>query len=225
MQIVPGVEFDEERLRLSVEGREVKPEVRWVSDLRKVLMRPESLEKDFPAYLMYRDLPPLTSSWARFDLTVILPWEVGGELAKTKGHYHLPFNGKHLPEIYCVHSGEAEFLLQRMGASPYDIEDFVVVTAREGSIVTVPPRYGHVTVNPINGVLVMSNVIHRGVKPDYGTYELTRGAAYYMTRDGIVRNENYASVPEPRYEEPIELEGSISKLLIDEGFLRILNGA
>lgn len=225
MRIVPGVEFDEEKLRLSVDGREVKPGIRWISDLRKVLMRPEALKNDSLAYLMYRDLPPLTGSWARFDLTVILNWEVGGELAKTKGHYHLPLNGKHLPEVYYVHLGEAEFLLQRMGASPHDIEDFVVVRASEGSIVRVPPNYGHVTVNLGNGILVMSNVIHREVKPDYGTYELTRGAAYYVTRDGFIRNENYNSIPEPRYEEPIKLEGYIANLLMDENFLGVLSGS
>lgn len=224
MRIAPGVEFEEDGLRLLIEGREAKPEVRWLSDLMNVLMKPESVSEDFLAYVMYRDLPPLTRSWARFDLTVMPPWEVGGELAKTKGHYHLPLNGRHLPEIYYVHSGEAKFLLQRRGTSPYHVEDFVVVRAREGSVVMVPPEYGHVTVNFGDRVLVMSNVIHREVNPDYRAYELTRGAAYYVTREGIVRNGKYASVPEPRYEEPMEL-GHIEDLLIDEGFLRILSGA
>ncbi|MCS7102955.1 MAG: glucose-6-phosphate isomerase [Candidatus Korarchaeum sp.] len=224
MQIVPGVEFEEEELRLLVYGREVRPEVRWMNDLRSVLMRPEAVKEDFPAYMMYRDLPPLTRSWVRLDLTVIPPWEVGGELAKTKGHYHLPLNGRYLPEVYCVHLGEAVFLLQRRGASPYDVEDFVVVRAKKGSIVTVPPNYGHVTVNFGSRILVMSNFIHREVKPDYGTYELTKGAAYYVTREGIIRNESYSSVPEPRYEEPIMLEDPIKNIITNESFLKMLSG-
>ncbi len=219
-RIAPGIEFEEDELKLLVEGREIKPMIRWISDLKKVLMRPEAIKEDFPAYLMYRDLPPLTHSWARFDLTVIPSWEVGGELAKTKGHYHLPVDGKYLPEVYFVHSGEAKFLLQKRGASTYEIEDFLVVRAREGSIVTVPPGYGHVIVNTGGDVLVMSNVIDRRVEPDYGTYELTRGAAYYVTREGMIRNDSYASAPKPRYEEPNKLEGSLMDLLSDESFLR-----
>lgn len=222
MRITHDLEFDEVGMRLLAEGREIEPKIRWLSDLRKVLMRPEAIKVDFPAYLMYRDLPPLAGSWARFDLTVIPPWEVGGELAKTKGHYHLPVNGIYLQEIYFVHSGEARFLLQKRGASLYEIEDFVVVRARGGSIVTVPPGYGHVTVNSGSGMLIMSNVIDRRVEPDYGAYELTRGAAYYVTLEGMIRNGSYESVPEPRYEEPEELEISLTDLLTDRGLLRKL---
>lgn len=204
------------------DGREVEPEIRRLSDLKRVLMSPDALKEDSTAYLIYRDLPPLTHSVLRFDLTVVLPWEVGGELAKTKGHYHLPVGGRHLPEVYFVHSGEATFLVQRRGPSPFEVEDFLIVRARQGSLVEIPPEYGHVTVNSGRGVLVMSNVIHRGVRPDYETYELTRGAAYYLTREGIVRNGSYKVVPEPRHGEPVELREPIMDLLMDREFLKRL---
>lgn len=220
--IAPEMELCEETLELFVSGEVVKPEVRLLSQLKSVLMKPEELREDGVAYLIYRDLPPLRGSWARFDLTVVLNWEVGGELSKTKGHYHLPLGGKSLPEIYYIHLGEAAFLLQKKGSSIFEIEDFVIVRAREGSFVRIPRDYGHVTVNLRDDLLVMSNVIHRKVEPDYESYEATRGAAYYITREGIVRNPNYISVPEPRYEGAESVGESIQKLLGDENFLNQL---
>lgn len=222
MQIVPGVKLDEGSLKLFVSGREVEPEVRWLSQLKGVLMRPEDLGEDGIAYLMYRDLPPLMGSWARFDLTIILNWEVGGELAKTKGHYHLPVDDELFPEVYYVHHGEAAFLLQKRGHTVFEVEDFIIVRAREGTMVKIPEDYGHVTVNLGENALIVSNIIHRKVRPDYASYEIARGAAYYLTRSGIIRNANYASVPEPRYEEAEELGGSLYELLKDESFLKKL---
>ncbi|WP_301664617.1 glucose-6-phosphate isomerase family protein [Methanoculleus frigidifontis] len=89
----------------------------------------------------------------RFDITVIPPGAVGGEYVKTKGHYHpLTPAGIGYPELYQVLAGEAHYLLQRK-----NLRDVVVVTAKAGEFVLIPPGYGHVTVNPGKENLVMAN--------------------------------------------------------------------
>jgi len=206
MLIVPGVEYRERDRSIVVEGRVVTPSVRMFSQLVPVLRRPDMLKGDGVAYYMYRDLPPLEGSWARFDVTVIPPWRVGDELAKTKGHYHSSPAGKPpYPEIYQVHGGEALYLLQRSGRSPSEIMDFIAVRARPGDVVVIPPGYGHVTVNIGTSTLVMSNIIFRGSKSYYEPYEKLRGAAYYRLASGLVRNEEYDEVPEVRFEDPLRM--------------------
>jgi len=70
------------------------PTVRTVNDMRSVLAEP-SFQSSEPLYYMYRDLARSDADWAwlhhhhlRYDLTVIPPQNIGGEWAKTKGHYH-----------------------------------------------------------------------------------------------------------------------------------------
>ncbi len=220
MMIAPGVEYREEEKELLVQGERVIPSVRRFSDLLTVLEDPDALKEDGNAYFMYRDLPPLRGRWARFDVTIIPPWMVGREYAKTKGHYHKPPSaGKpSYPEVYQVHSGSAMYLLQRAGVSPSEIVDFIVVRASPGDVVVIPPGYGHVTVNPSEETLVMSNLIYREVESDYGPYERLRGAAYYYTIDGFVRNGRYSSVPEIREGKPLWRSQSIAiDFLEDEG--------
>ncbi len=203
MMIAPGIEYKGNG-ELLVQGERIIPAVRRFSDLLTVLENPEALERDGDAYFMFRDLPPLRGSWARFDVTIIPPWMVGREYAKTKGHYHEPPSaGKpSYPEVYQVHSGNAVYLLQRAGTSSSEILDFIVVRASPGDVVVIPPNYGHVTVNPSDETLIMSNIIYRKVKSDYEPYERLRGAAYYYTTDGFIKNERYSSVPEIREERP-----------------------
>ncbi len=150
---------------------------------------------DMPLYFMYRDLALTAEDRAhlneqnlRFDITVIPPGTVGGEYVKTKGHYHpLSPSGIGYPELYQVLTGEAFYLLQRS-----DLQDIVVVTAKAGDFVLIPPGYGHVTINPGAGELVMANLVSAGFASDYTFYEELQGGAYYLMEEG-------GWVPNPRY--------------------------
>ncbi|MDD4255877.1 MAG: glucose-6-phosphate isomerase family protein [Methanofollis sp.] len=174
------------------------PSVRTVDEMRCVLADP-TCTADGPLYVMYRDcaLTPEDRTWfagqhLRFDLTVIPPATPGGEYVKTKGHDH-PENaaGVGYPELYQVLAGEAHFLLQTK-----DLSDVVVVSARAGDFVLVPPGYGHVTINPGEEVLVMANLVSTRFESEYGFYEEMRGAAYYeMEGKGWVRNARYGTLP------------------------------
>jgi glucose-6-phosphate isomerase len=100
---------------------------------------------------MYRNLAwddsdqaHLESQQVRFDMTVIPPGVICGEYVKTKGHYHPTApDGTGYPELYQVIEGEAHYLLQKE-----DLSDVVVVHAKAGESVFIPPGYGHVTINP-----------------------------------------------------------------------------
>jgi glucose-6-phosphate isomerase len=82
-----------------------------------------------------KDRSWLTRQQIRFDSTVIPPREICGEFIKTKGHFH-PDNpsGTGYPEIYEVLAGEAHYLIQNQ-----DCSDVVMIMARTGEIVDVPP--------------------------------------------------------------------------------------
>ena len=178
-----------------------EPSVRTLNDMQCVLANPDQ-SGDTPLYFMYRDLALtaedrayLTGQNLRFDITVIPPGTVGGEYVKTKGHYHpLSPSGIGYPELYQVLAGEAFYLLQRS-----DLLDVVVVTAKAGEFVLIPPGYGHVTINPGAETLVMANLVSAGFTSEYMFYKQMQGGAYYLMEEGgWVRNPRYPAVPPMR---------------------------
>ncbi|NLX49715.1 MAG: glucose-6-phosphate isomerase [Methanospirillum sp.] len=162
-----------------------------------------------PIYFMYRDLARtdedrrwLESRHIRYDITRIPPGTFCNEYVKTKGHYHPPApSGIPYPEVYEVMAGRAHYLLQRP-----DLSDVVLVEADAGTVVLMPPGYGHVTINPAGDDLVMANLVSRSFSSDYRPYEVSRGAAYYELADGgFVPNPAYAEVPPLRRCPPPDL--------------------
>jgi glucose-6-phosphate isomerase len=175
-----------------------EPAVRTAEDLREVLARP-GCECSGPLYYMYRDVARtgedrawLTSLDLRFDITVIPPRSLGGEYVKTLGHYHpADPSGTGYPEVYEVLAGEAHYLIQ----TP-DCTDVILIGARAGDVVVVPPGYGHVTINPSKRlVLEMANIVSSRFLSEYRGYEARHGAAYFeLEAEGLVKNPAY---PEP----------------------------
>ncbi len=195
-------------MEIEIAGRKFKADIRWAEDLKPVLAFPEELRENFPAYYMFRDLyysksdrERILEHRLRFDLTVIPPNKIGKEFIKTFGHYHPPAEGNlSYTEIYEVLSGEAIYLLQKVEDGK--ITDVIVVEAKAGDKVIIPPNYGHVTINPSNKELRMTNWVCRDFKSDYEPYERLRGACYYYTEDGWIKNERYGEVPEIRFMKP-----------------------
>ncbi len=195
-------------MEIEVAGRRFKADVRWAYDLKPVLAYPNELKENFPAYYMFRDVyyskvdhDTIKEFGLRFDITVIPPRKVGKEYIKTFGHYHPPAEGKvSYAEIYEVLKGEAVYLLQRVENGK--VVDVVAIYAKEGDKVIIPPNYGHVTINPSNKELKMANWVCRHFKSDYSQYERLRGACYYYTDEGWIKNPNYGDVPEIRFLKP-----------------------
>jgi glucose-6-phosphate isomerase len=152
---------------------------------------------------MYRDLSRSGADWRwlhehrlRYDLTVIPPRDLCGELVKNKGHYH-PNNsaGTGFPEIYEVLEGTAHYLLQSS-----TLDDVVLIEAEAGDLVIIPPDYGHITINPsLDQILSMANIVSTAFESEYGEYEARHGAAWYELSDGtLVRNPAYRDAPPVR---------------------------
>jgi glucose-6-phosphate isomerase len=180
------------------EGDIPPPQARDVEEVRQVLAIPEC-PCSGPLYFMYRDLARtredrawLVTHQLRYDVTEIPPLTLCGEYVKTKGHYHpVAPSGVSYPEVYEVLAGEAHYLLQDRRA-----EDVVLIYAKKGEKVIIPPGYGHVTINASSGKLLMANLVSIAFSSDYGPYEAHHGAVYYMMLgEQMVKNTHYSSIP------------------------------
>lgn len=201
---------DSGRLSIPPAVGAARPAVRTLEDMRPYLADPNADGRG-PAelYYMYRDLGPAADRAAyapfglRFDITVLVPGDVAGELVKTAGHYHPAPGGPgevSFPEVYGVIRGRAHYLLQD-GRVDGPAQAFLV-EAGEGEVVVVPPDFGHVTINPGPGPLVMANWVEATFASVYGPYAERRGACHYEFAGpgGQGRLE-----PNPRYPRPVPL--------------------
>ena len=182
--------FDDEALEFS--GRKIKPSVRKLQEMAPVLATPKNdagLATDTPTYYMYRDVAHFGK--IRYDVTRLLSLDLCGERNKTLGHVH-PSSAKGTPwsEVYEVLSGEAHFLLQKL--SQLGVQDAVLLSAKKGECLLIPPGYGHVTINAGKHDLVLGNLVSSDFDADYSQFLRMRGACYYEMHDGkLVKNRNY----------------------------------
>jgi glucose-6-phosphate isomerase len=200
-----GIEFDEGTKLLSVDGDARIPDVRRLDQMDATLYDREFAMGANPRlelYYMYKgvakksDRLTFEASELRFDITIMSEHWLGKEFNKTLGQVHEAGpGGFSCPELYEVISGQAHYLMQQMHHG--DPSRVVLVEAREGERVLIPPGWWHFTINPSSEPLVMSNLVWRGVVADYGPIRRRRGAAYFELHDGsLVRNTSYEKVPE-----------------------------
>lgn len=164
------------------------PGQRRFGDLRAVVAAPDAVDAiaNDVAYYTYRDVrlideTNLAADGLRYDVTVTLPGEVGGEHIKTAGHYHaLADDGVSWAEIYDVLAGEAAFVLQKAEGDPSDdpaVSRAVVIVAGPGDRMVIPPDYGHVTVNIGTTPLVVADLVATASNNHYQGYAARRGGA------------------------------------------------
>ncbi|WP_437344448.1 glucose-6-phosphate isomerase family protein [Methanoculleus frigidifontis] len=127
-------------------------------DMRCVLANPDAAGTA-PLYYMYRDLalsedgsPVARGAKRPVRRHRHSPGRCRRGVRHGQGAHLLAPAGIGYPELYQVLAGEAHYLLQRK-----DLSDGVVVTAKVGEFVLIPPGYGHVTINPGQEDLVMAN--------------------------------------------------------------------
>ncbi|NLA11299.1 MAG: glucose-6-phosphate isomerase [Firmicutes bacterium] len=183
------------------------PEIRRRREMSAVLYDAEAAEID-ELYYMYRDVAlagdgdALRNKGLRYDLTVIVPGTLGGEYVKTAGHYHpeKPGTGLTYPEVYEVLHGRAHYLLQRPRRErPEELETVILIAAKPGDKVLIPPHFGHITINPGDDYLIMSNWVSRDFSSIYGPVREAGGGAYFelSTEEGpeFVANPGYQQLP------------------------------
>ncbi|MBN1170481.1 glucose-6-phosphate isomerase [Candidatus Micrarchaeota archaeon] len=170
-----------------VNGTQHPRDVRKLAQMKDVVMGNASGNED--QYYMFRDI--YKNNKIRFDITVIPAGNIGDECPKTYGHYHPKSpGGPGYPEIYQVLNGSAIYLLQKMNSN--ETADVMIVDAKKGDVVLIPPDYGHVTINNGEEDLVMANLVYDGFSSSYGDFKSNRGAAYYYLKSHeIVQNTNY----------------------------------
>lgn len=173
------------------------PDIRKLSDMKEVLCNQEwaKTAEDKDLYYMYRDIK--RDGKLRYDVTIIPPFSLGGEFVKTKGHYHPDNYG----ELYIVLEGKAFFLFQKM-KSPNEIEDIYAIEGKKGDHIIVPPEYGHITINHGEKDLKMANWVMDDFESDYQPILEKKGAGYFLTNEGWIKNKNYEIVPNLYFKEP-----------------------
>lgn len=196
------------RLALGAGLTKVTPAVRCLKEMKEVLVSKDTSSPS-ELYYMYRDLHKLKDETAirrsklRYDVTIIRPERLGSEFMKTAGHYHPGYFG----ELYEVLSGEGWCLLQKKNSKNFRIiEDVILVKARAGDKIVIPPCYGHILINIGKECLVTSNWVSSEFSSEYELYKKAGGAAYFVFEDNLGErfevNPNYQKVPRMRVAKP-----------------------
>ena len=230
-----AVKWDAEKrvLYFGTDAGAVKPAIRCLGDMEEVLYagggepeekikNREELQREL--YFMFRDLslPEHRSLFRekgiRYDITVLASGTIGREYVKTAGHYHplKPGTPYTYPEVYEVIYGEAHYLLQEPvdPASPEKgLREIIIVAAGPGDKVLIPSGYGHVTINPGSGYLIMSNLVAGNFDSVYEPLREMGGAGYCQLcspEDGpdplFVTNTCYSFCPPLHFLRPIGFE-------------------
>jgi glucose-6-phosphate isomerase len=197
---ISGLEIKLEDIGLTYDQNvfPVEPKTRTYEEAKDVYLEKEAGNKDL--YYMYRyfekenNVGMFEENDTEYDITVIEPGMEGPEYIKTAGHYHGYVPGTELtyPEVYEVIDGNIEYLIQTKPDMESNV-DVVVITAKVGDKVVVPPGYGHVSINVGDVRAVSSNLQKRDLpaSADYETYKLNNGGALYRSKEGWENNKNY----------------------------------
>ncbi len=184
---------------MEIDITKLTPDIRHLNDMRDVLYD-ENFAKNSPdmdLYYMYRKVKQ--ENGLVHNITITLAKMLGSEFAKTKGHVHIG----NFKEMYTVIDGQAIFLMQKGDGGK--IEDVYAVKAEKGESAVIPEGYGHVTINPSDTEdLKTGDWTAEGCKSNYSLFEEKRGACYYYTKTGWIKNENYKEVPPLRLEESLK---------------------
>lgn len=188
-----------ENLKIEKLIKKAKEEkVRFLEEMKDVIFDKDWLkkaDKKKPLYFMYRGIEFKKN--LRYDITVLPPLLLGKEFLKTKGHRHFKCREK-----YIVLKGKAFFLLQKYNEKKDFLEKIIVFKAKKGDEILIPPKYDHITINPSKkSTLILGNWISKNEKSDYSILQKKKGAAYFYTIKGWIKNKNYKNIPEIEFKK------------------------
>lgn len=185
---------------------EVKPGVRHLYDMKDVAYDQEWLKTapNLELYYMYRGVKK--KGELRYDITVIPPNMLGQEFVRTKGNR----NSKNYPELYTVLEGEAIFLMQKQKGDI--IEDVYAVKAKPKDSIIISAEYAVVMINPSKKTLKTANWVSEKNENIYEELKSMKGACYFYTKRGWVKNKNYKKIPKLRFEKPQKAPKDLSFL-------------
>jgi len=178
--------------------KQIKPQVRYLNEMKNVLYDQKwaKTAPNLKVYYIYRGVKKKNS--LRYDITVVPPRMLGKEFVRTKGNR----NSKNFQELYMVLKGKAIFLMQK--AKGKIIENIVAIEAKNRKCVIFPPKYAAIIINPSKKELKIANWVSVKNKNVYEELEKMKGAGYFYTKSGWIKNKNYAKVPPLRFEKPLK---------------------
>lgn len=186
--------------------KNIKPDIRYLNDMKMVLYD-QKWAKTAPNFKVYYVYKRIKEKKALVNnVTVIPPRMLGKEFVKTKGHYHIGNYG----EIYRVLKGEGVFLAQKEKNGK--VVDVYYIKAKKGDYVIIPPQYAHITINPsLRKEIKTTEWYSKEGKSNYKPLEEKKGACYFYTKSGWIKNKNYKIVPKlgskrPRKSMPKNLD-------------------
>jgi len=175
-----------------------KPDIRYLDEMRDLLYDKEWAKKapNFKLYYMYRGVKKRNG--LRYDITLIPPRMLGKEFVKTKGNH----NSNNFPELYLVLKGEALILMQKTINKA--VKKAIAIRLKKGEAIIEPPDYDVVTINPSKKTLKIANWVSEKNKNIYKNIERMKGACYFFTENGWIKNKNYSKVPKLVFEKPLK---------------------
>ncbi len=206
-----SLSWDPDREKLAcgegISTEEGTPDVRRRADMQEILYDDQAEEFD-KLYYIYRgvalneDQPAIKQAGLRYDVTAIRPGKIRREYIKTAGHYHpaKEETGLTWPEVYEVLHGRAHYLMQSaVPGHPDQLEEIYLIAAKPGDKVLIPPRFGHITINPGEDFLIMSNWVADGFSSLYEPIRQMKGGAYFELEGNeapeFIPNTNYTKLP------------------------------
>ena len=175
-----------------------KPEIRYLDKIRSLLCDKKwaKTAPNLKLYYVYREIK--RKGDLRYDITVIPARMSGKEFVKTKGNR----NSNGYQELYTVSEGEAIFLMQKVQGEI--VKDVFAIEAKGGDWIIIPPNYAVVMINSGKRKLITGNWVSEKTKNIYEEIEKTKGACYFYTKSGWVKNKNYKKVPKLHFEKPLK---------------------
>lgn len=177
---------------------EIKPQIRFLKEMKEVLFDQKWLKTaaNLELYYMYRAVKK--KGELRYDITVIPPKMLGKEFVKTKGNR----NSNNYPELYTVLQGEALFLLQKSEGKIVKQASFSKL--KKGDWIIIQPDEYIIAINPSKKTLKLANWVSEKNKNIYEAMEKMKGACYFCTENGWIKNKNYKSVPKLKVKKPLK---------------------
>lgn len=175
-----------------------KPDIRYLDEIRDLLYD-QNWAKNAPnikLYYMYRGVKK--KGGLRYDVTIIPPRMLGKEFVKTKGNH----NSNNFPELYSVLKGRALILMQKtIGKS---VKKAIAIKLKKNESIIEPADYDVITINPSRQILEITNWVSEKNKNIYENIEKMKGACYFFTKDGWVKNKNYKKIPKLIFKKPLK---------------------
>lgn len=180
------VDFDMQTGRSKV----ATPSIRKLSQMKTMFHDVEAAEEilktEDPVIYEWHELGcPERPGDLAFGTTILYNGKVGDEYFMTKGHFHTILD---TAEVYYLLDGEGYMVMENPEG------DTIEMPLSKGTVVYVPRRYAHRTVNTGDRPLVTFFVFGADAGHDYGTIETKGYHKMVVERDGkpaIVDNPNW----------------------------------